>query len=228
MSIMRNADDTVKIEAVDDGGQAMQLGVRPNSIVLSVGGQSVAGLDYETTRAIIIQSERPLTLMLAHASPLKQMLGKARFYSQTRITNLDHKKRQSACGSKMKVKCHSKGEAGASGEQPTARSALKLKFKGKAKQSLSTDTTDVTLPQPASYGSIWSTFEKSHRASSSNDELVAGQRLSLAEWKRTGSPGDCCSSRNPSFQNELAVPADDVAEDLDSPRYLTRMSSAEL
>jgi len=65
LGLSNRSDGTVVVTSVGDGSAAEAQGVRVNSAVLEVSGESTSGLDKEGILAMIRSAARPLTLKLA-------------------------------------------------------------------------------------------------------------------------------------------------------------------
>jgi len=146
ISIVRGDDGRVRINAVHDGTQAQALGVRPNSVVLQVAGEAVHGLGYDAVRSMIMQSERPLTLVLGHEAPPSAM----RFYT-TSMSDLESR------GSSSTKKAVGK------------RSPIGFRFGGSKKNDM---YPAAEVPNDSSELTSSLSATRDHRASMDQDELA--------------------------------------------------------
>jgi len=224
MSIARDRRGALMVDSVEDGGQAMLLGVRPHSVVLEISGESVASLSYEATRNLVLQAPRPLTLVLGHATPPARQ----RFYDRSSVRDLDEKGGSSKQSNPKRC-------------NPIGIPKLSIRA-GKRKETY----PNADLP-PSPYSTVYSNFtstqQTQHRASMSSDQLTAsGVELSMPNAAQDHNAAMASYSVSPLVtprdltplttpRGELRAPPAEgnSAENLDSPaKYTSRCSHGEL
>lgn len=63
MTLKPDTDGAVRVKALDEGSQAVELGVQPGSVVLAIGGASVSGLSHAAQIDLMRKAARPMQVL---------------------------------------------------------------------------------------------------------------------------------------------------------------------